>query len=59
MLQGLQHEFELTIEVVDIEGDVELYDRYWDKIPVLVIDERTTLAAPIRTADVRAALNNS
>jgi hypothetical protein len=59
LLQGLQREFELTVEIIDIEDDVELYDRYWDKIPVLLIDERTTLATPIRTADVRAALKNS
>jgi len=57
-LQGLQREFELTLEEIDIEDDVELYDCYWDKVPVLLIDELTTLAAPIHTADVRAALQN-
>jgi len=56
LLQGLQREFDFKIETVDIEDDLELYEQYWDKIPVLLIDNRITLAAPIRTADVRATL---
>ena len=33
-----------------------LLARYRETIPVVVIDDRKTLAAPIRTADLRAAL---
>ncbi len=56
LLLGLRREFDLTIEEVDITRDPALWDQYWDKIPVVVVDRRTTLAAPIRVADVRAAL---
>jgi hypothetical protein len=57
LLQGLKREFDLTIEPVDISDDQTLWSKYWDKIPVLDIDGRTTLAAPIRVAEVRAILN--
>jgi hypothetical protein len=56
LLLGLQREFDLTIQPVDICSDPALRERYWDKIPVLLIDDHTTIAAPIRTADIRAAL---
>lgn len=59
LLLGLHREFELTIELVDISQDPSLYDKYWDKIPVIIVDNQTTLAAPIRVADVRAALSGS
>lgn len=57
LLQELRREFNLTIEEIDITRDPALFKKYFEKIPVLVIDNRTTLvAAPIRVADVRAAL---
>ncbi len=56
LLLGLQRDFALTIEEIDITRDPELFKRYWDKIPVLVIDDRATLAAPIRVAEVREQL---
>lgn len=58
LLLGLEREFDLTIEEVDITRDEALLARYWDKIPVVVIDDRTTLAAPVRTAELRAALKS-
>ena len=59
LLLGLHREFELTIEEMDITQDPSLYEKYWDKIPVIVVDNHTTLAAPIRVAEVRAALSSS
>ncbi len=56
LLLGLQREFDLTIEEIDITRDPTLLERCRETIPVLVIDNRVTLAAPIRTAAVRAAL---
>ncbi len=52
----MQREFDFTIEQVDISKDAALWEKYWDKIPVIEIDGRTMLRAPIRTAEVRAAL---
>ena len=57
LLIGLQREFDLTIEEIDITRDPVLSERYRETIPVVWIDHRTMLAAPIRTADVRAALS--
>ena len=56
LLIGLKREFDFTLEEVDITHDDALLARYRDAIPVVVIDDRTTLSAPIRTAAVRAAL---
>ncbi len=56
LLLGLRREFELTIVEQDISQDPSLYEKYWDKIPVIVVDDHTVLAAPIRVAEVRAAL---
>lgn len=55
-LENLQSEFDLTIQAIDITTDRELFKNYFDKIPVVLIDDRITLAAPIRQEDVRAAL---
>ena len=56
LLRELRGEFRLTLDEVDITADGALFKKYFDQIPVLVIDQRTTLTAPIRTQDVRAAL---
>ena len=56
LLLGLAREFDLRIDEIDITRDDSLLARYGETIPVVVIDDRTTLAAPIRTADVRSAL---
>ncbi len=56
LLLGLKREFDFQIEEADITHDPALINQYWDKIPVVVVDGATTLAAPIRVAEVRAAL---
>jgi glutaredoxin len=58
LLQGLQREFDLTVQETDISGDPALFEKYRDKIPVALIDGHVVLSAPIRLADVRAALLN-
>jgi glutaredoxin len=57
LLHALQGDFAIHIEAINIEEDAALFKHYFDRIPVLVIDRRTTLAAPIRAEDVRAALS--
>lgn len=56
LLRRLRDEFDLTIEAIDITTDRELFKRYLEKIPVLLIDQRVTLAAPIDEKSVRAVL---
>ena len=56
LLTELSSEFQITVQEIDIERDPGLFKKYFDQIPVLLIDQRTTLAAPIRKQDIRAAL---
>ena len=56
LLEGLHREFDFVLEDVDISNDPILMSQFGEKIPVVVIDNRTTLAAPIRLVHVRAAM---
>ncbi len=56
MLNDLRGEFDLTIDEIDITTDDALFKRYFDKIPVLLIDHRVTIAAPIQHEQLRVAL---
>jgi glutaredoxin len=58
LLENLQRECALTFEEIDITTDHELFKKFFDKIPVLHIDQRIMLSAPISLSDVRAALNS-
>jgi glutaredoxin len=46
----------LNISEVEINSDPALFERYKYVIPVIEIDERAHLEAPISAADLRAAL---
>ncbi len=46
----------LNISEVDINSDPGLFERYKYVIPVIEIDERAHLEAPISARDLRAAL---
>ena len=56
-LNALSVEFQIAITEINIESDPGLHKKFFDQIPVLVIDDRVTLAAPIRVKDVRAVLH--
>ena len=58
MILGLRKEYDFDLAETDITLDQALFKQYWDKIPVLVIDARTTLTEPIAMADLRRALGN-
>lgn len=57
LARGLLPADELLVEKIDITSDPFLYEKYHDKIPVLVVNNRVTLFAPIRTVEVRQALS--
>ncbi len=57
LVLGLRGEFDFFLEKVDISNDPELSRIYGRRIPVIVIDQRTVLAAPIHTQTLRAALS--
>lgn len=56
MLARLQREVPFTLDEVDILSDEALHRRYAFTIPVIVIDGKLELEAPIRECEVRAAL---
>ncbi len=58
LLSELRNEFDLAIEEIDITTDRELFKNYFDKIPVLLIDDRATLSAPITKHDVLKVLSS-
>jgi glutaredoxin len=55
-IREVQKTIEFDLEIVDIEGDAAAYDRYWDRIPVIVVEGKEVAAAPIDEARLRAAL---
>lgn len=59
ILNELQSEFQLLIHEINIESDAALLTKFMEKIPVLLIDDSITLAAPIHKEQVRAALLKS
>ncbi len=59
LLLGLRREYELAVLKVDISTDPTLMRVYGERIPVVEIDGRRVLSAPIRVADLRAALAES
>ena len=56
MLATLREQTWFELKEIDITSDPALFKKYFDKIPVVVIDNRTELSEPIRIEDVRTAL---
>lgn len=54
-LDAIGSRWALAIDAVDITRDLDLHRRYWDKIPVVIVGERT-LQAPIDPAALRQAI---
>lgn len=48
-----------AVHKVDITKEPELYAKYHDKIPVLLVNQHVILYAPIRAADITQALSAS
>ena len=55
-IRAVQQTTEFEFEIVDIEGNTAAYDRYWDRIPVLLVEGKEVAAAPIDEARLRAVL---
>ncbi len=55
-VEGWLLEASLTWQSIDITADAGLFDRYRYRVPVVDVDGREVLCAPITRADVRQAL---
>ncbi|MCH8813896.1 MAG: glutaredoxin family protein [Chloroflexi bacterium] len=55
-IRAVQKTTEFDLEIVDIEGDAAAYGRYWDRIPVILVEGKEVAEAPIDEARLRAVL---
>jgi glutaredoxin len=55
VLDVLAQRHSLAVQRIDITQDVELYQRYWRTIPVVIVGD-TTLQAPIDGRALQAAV---
>ena len=56
-LRRLQEKIEFDLSLVNIDSDQELYNRYWDRVPVLVVDGKEVEAVPPDERRLRALLS--
>jgi hypothetical protein len=56
MQRKLQREIRFSLEVVDIESDKGLLDRYWDRVPVVAVDGKEVAGASIDARRLRTAI---
>jgi uncharacterized membrane protein/glutaredoxin len=59
LLQRLQGEYPFTVETVDIASDGNLFQRYQYTVPVVVVGNGLTVAAPVTEERLRWALNHA
>ncbi|GAC1445807.1 MAG: glutaredoxin family protein [Chloroflexota bacterium] len=56
LLQSLQSKYGFRLEEVDIRSDASLFRRYDIRIPVIEIDGKEALSAPVHERDLRRAV---
>ena len=57
ILAHLRREFEFDVQYVDITADAELFARYRERIPVLMVDGREIASLVVTTPALRSALS--
>lgn len=57
VLRELQREIPFRLEIVDIESEKTLFDRYWLRIPVVAVEGEDVAEAPLDADRLRAALS--
>jgi len=56
LLEALRERYPMVITEIDITKDPQLFRRYDIRIPVIVVDGKTELEAPITERNVRRTL---
>lgn len=56
LLRSLQRKIRFELELVDIETDPAVFDRYWARVPVVVVDGKEVSAAPLDERRLRRVL---
>lgn len=57
VIQRVAEDSPLDVELVDITQNDELYSRYWDVIPVIVVAGGPTFVSRVDERELREALN--
>jgi glutaredoxin len=56
VLRRLQAKIRFDLDLVDINEDNALFRRFWDRIPVVMVDGQEVVAAPMDEKGLAAAL---
>ena len=56
LLRKLNSEIPFSLALVDIDVNMEAHDRYWLRIPVVLVDGTEAASAPIDESGLRTAL---
>jgi glutaredoxin len=56
MLRRISGKIHFELQIVDIDADVAVYERYWARIPVIAVDGEEVAAAPLDERQLAAAL---
>lgn len=56
VIARLRRKRQFDLELVDIEQDRSVFDRYWDRIPVVAVDGKEVAEAPLDERRLRALL---
>lgn len=58
-LQKVQKDYDFTVERIDIKSDAEAYERWWQDIPVILINGEEHAHWFLKEAEFRAALDEA
>jgi hypothetical protein len=58
IIERLQRDYPLVVEQVDITADPEIFERYKEIIPVVVVDDRETFSLKISEYRLRRILSS-
>jgi glutaredoxin len=56
LLAKMGEKIPFSLRLVDIDGNQEAHDRYFDRIPVVTVDGREVCSAPVDERRLRKAL---
>lgn len=56
MLRRISAKIQFELVIVDIDADTSAHAKYWDKIPVVVVNGEEVAAAPLNEGQLASAL---
>jgi glutaredoxin len=56
MLRRISGKIQFEFAIVDIDADSSAHAKYWDRIPVVAVDDEEVAAAPLNERQLASAL---